>query len=72
MDMTDQPRLFRLAVEALNVHAHFEPGYGWVMGISVRRQGEGNSEGHHATYRNLTTSELVDVICAELLGQLGL
>jgi hypothetical protein len=67
-----QVRLFRLAVEAIAVSAHFEPGSGWRLVVSARRQGESWDEARSATYDALSTPELFDVLCADLAGDLGL
>lgn len=64
--MSDQQRLFRLALDAVAIDAHYEPPNGWSLNVRARRGDESWQEGHHATYRPLTSSELVDVIVAEL------
>lgn len=64
--MNEQTRLFRLALDAVAIDAHYEPAEGWSLNVRARRGDETWQEGHHSTYRPLTSSELVDVIVAEL------
>lgn len=70
--MGTQPRLFRLAPEALTVSAHFTPMEGWTAAVTVRRGDEMWSDVEPHSYGALSTAELYDVICADLAGQLGL
>lgn len=72
MDQLDQPRLFRLAVEAVTVSAHFDMGRGWHVAITARRGDETWQEATQEVYDCLSSSELVDVLCASLSLQLGL
>lgn len=67
-----QLRMFRLAPEAIVVSAHFTPREGWTASVQMRRQDELWSEVQPSVYGCLTTSELYDVLCAELERQLGL
>lgn len=67
-----QERLFRLAVEAINVQVTFVPGEGWSMRAGWRRQDECWSDAQRVEYSHLTTPELVDVIDAELGRALGM
>lgn len=68
----EQERLFRLAVEAVNVHARFEPGVGWLCTVGYRRQDERWDSAYRASYAALATPELLEVICAEMEKALGL
>lgn len=65
-EVDGQERLFRLAVEALNVSAVHEWNRGWRVTIGARRQDEEWSDAGRRTYTYLTTEELFDVIVAEL------
>lgn len=65
-------RLFRLAVDAIDVSAHHEGRDGWHLRLRVRRADEPWSEVDAVTYSHLTTSELLDVMAAHLSGELGL
>jgi len=62
----EQERLFRLAVDAINVHASHEGGRGWRVGIRARRGDEEWSDVAGRDYTYLSTDELLDVIAAEL------
>lgn len=70
--MTDQPRLFRLAVEALTINAHHEMGQGWHVTIVARRGDETWQEAAQEVYSCLSTDELADVITASSALSLGL
>lgn len=70
--MDDQPRLFRLAPEALTVAAHFEPGRGWTVALCSRRGDETWAEADRWQYSCLTTPEAADVIEATLRFAWGL
>jgi len=65
-----QDRLFRLAVESVNVNANHVAGEGWSVTITSRRQGEQWDESGASTYSSLSTAELLDVIDAELSTRL--
>lgn len=67
-----QERLFRLAVEAVVVQAHFVPGEGWRLHITTRRGDEEWSDAVARWYDRLTTPELADVLEADLRSELGL
>lgn len=67
----DQIRLFRLAVESLNIQATFVPGHGWRLSAGARRQDETWSEAQRDEYSGLTTPELVDVLLEALPRLLG-
>lgn len=68
----DQPRLFRLAPEAVVVQAHFVAGEGWQALVRVRRGDEEWDTAHQEHYSFLSTTELVDVLLADLCAALGL
>ena len=70
--MDGQTRLFRLAPEAVTIQAHFVGGEGWELLIRVRRGDETWDDSHQEHYSFLTTTELVDVLTADLAGALGL
>lgn len=53
-----QPQLFKLAVEAFAVSAHYEPGEGWCLHLSSRRQGETWQQAYNVRYERMTTDEL--------------
>ena len=67
-----QERLFELAVEAGTIALAFRPGEGWYLRVAMRRGGQEWSEVDGRTYWGLSTPEMVDVIDAELMRQLGL
>ena len=67
----DEPRLFRLAPEAMHLQATYVAGVGWHVTIGMRRQDEQWTGSYRATYTHLTTAELADVVCEELAGMLG-
>lgn len=64
----DEPRLFRLAPEAMHLQATYVIGSGWHLSIGMRRQDEQWTGSYRATYTHLTTEEMVDVVCEELAG----
>lgn len=68
----DQRRLFRLAYEAINVSAWYEPGRGWSVSIVMRRGDQTWAEAERAAYERLDTAELVEVLDAHLTAQFGL
>ena len=70
--MDGQLRMFRLAVEAINVMTHSEPGRGWVVSIRARRQGDSWDESYRADYDSLTSPEMADTVLAEIERELGL
>jgi hypothetical protein len=72
--MTDieQPRLFRLAIEAIAITAHYEPARGWTAGIIVRRGDESWDQALRRDYSCLSSTELVDVLDADLVAAFGL
>jgi hypothetical protein len=71
-----QDRLLTGAPEALHVAATYVVGRGWFVHLGVRRQFEPWAEATRATYEQLTTDELVQVLEDELgqklLGPVGL
>lgn len=67
-----QDRLFRLAVESIHIHAHHEPGRGWVLSCGIRRGDESWTDVRPELYDRLTTPEMADVISVTLAHQLGL
>lgn len=71
MAMTGEQRLFRLAVEAITVNAHYEMGQGWRVIICTRRGDETWQEAVQEAYCCLRTDELEDVIAASLSVALG-
>lgn len=72
MDQFEQPRLYRLAVEAVALTAVYTGGVGWQVTIAARRQYETWPEARVCTYDRLTTAELADVVEADLREALGL
>ena len=64
--MGDQSRLFKLALESLNVHATHTGHQGWRLSVGGRRQGDAWSESPTRVYEFLSTPELFDVIVVEL------
>lgn len=66
MELFDQPRLFRLAIEDFFTQAHYEIGSGWQLTVGARRQDETWGEAYHERYIQLTTPELLDVVLAAL------
>lgn len=68
----EQTRLFRLAPEAMTAQAHYRPGEGWVLVVRVRRGDESWEEASEGFYSHLVTSELLDVLQADLERALGL
>lgn len=57
-----QSALFVGAPEALTIGAHYEHGYGWVLTLRMRRQGQQWLEASREDYSHLTTPELMDVL----------
>lgn len=72
MDMTDQPRLWTPAVDAVVFNMSYRWPDGWTVHMAFRRNGD--RWGHEPTtmYTELCALELVDVVDAELLALLGL
>jgi len=68
----DQPRMFRLAVDAIDVSAFYEHRIGWHLCVRTRRADESWGDVQPELYERLTTDELVDVIEASLRNELGL
>ena len=64
--MADQERLFRLALDALNVHAIHMGRQGWRVSIGGRRGDEDWPAAQTRVYDFLSTPELFDVIVCEL------
>jgi len=66
-----QPRLFRLAPEAMHCQASYVPGEGWQLTVGVRRQDEQWPDSARRTFSHLSTEELLDVLdaCARCLLQ---
>jgi hypothetical protein len=60
--MTEQQRLFPLAVEVVNLHALHHAGEGWSVGIAARRQGEPWGDAAWTQYSHLSTAELIQTI----------
>lgn len=67
----DQLRMFRLAVEAVNVQCVHVPGQGWRLSVGARRQDESWPEAGRDEYCNLSTDELLDVLLEVLPRLLG-
>lgn len=65
-----EPRLFRLAPEAMHLQATFVAGQGWHLSIAMRRGDESWTDAYKATYSHLSTPELADTICSEVEHQL--
>lgn len=65
-------RLFRLAVDAIDISAHHEGRDGWHLRVRFRRADESWGDVEPTVYSHLTTSELLDVITAEFATHLGL
>jgi hypothetical protein len=65
-----QDRLFRLAPEALTLHAHYVGGSGWQLRVAVRAQGDQWSDEAWVHYDHLTTQELLDTIEGDLSSRL--
>jgi len=61
-----QERLFRLALDALNVHAYHMGQQGWRVTIGGRRGDEEWADARTRVYEFLSTPELFDVIVVEL------
>jgi hypothetical protein len=72
VDAADQGRLFKLAVEALNVQMWYVPGEGFLVRVVARRQGDTWTEAERTEYTHLSAPELVDVVDSELGRLLGL
>lgn len=72
MDMTGQPRLFALAIEAGQMQVLWDGHRGWSVRTQVRRQGDTWGSEPAAFYSELSTEELLEVICAEWAQLLGL
>lgn len=70
--MSEQTRLFELALEAISVQANYVPGEGWQVQIAARRQGDpwGSAPWEH--YTRLSSEELFEVVTQELAGRLRL
>ena len=68
----DQPRLFTLGVEALQVTVLHRPNRGWSVSVSARRQGDAWGDEQTRRYESLSRGELADVIGSELERILGL
>lgn len=60
-----EPRLFRLAVEAVAISAVHKGGEGWSLRIMKRRGDESWANAFKMTYDRLSSAELIDVLCAE-------
>lgn len=67
-----EPRLFRLAPEAVTVAAIHYPGQGWYLRVCVRRQDETWAEAPKEQYERLSTPELADAVECTLQTMLGL
>lgn len=72
MDMTQQPRLFVTAIEALHLNVQHNGHEGWSMHMSYRRQGDAWGDSLPVFHGGLSTEELLDVVCAEVALALGL
>jgi hypothetical protein len=67
-----EQRLFRLGYEAVALTAAFDPGAGWRLTVTLRRQDERWDESHRVDFSHLSTAELADVIevaCLDVLRQ---
>jgi len=67
-----QERLFRLALETLNVHAVHMGQQGWRVTVGGRRGDEEWADTRTRVYDFLSTPELFDVIVVELERMLDL
>jgi hypothetical protein len=63
----EEPRLFRLAYEAGHLTFGHVGGQGWSLTVSLRRGDESWSDTRSTVYTHLSTTELVDVIEAEIV-----
>jgi len=61
-----QERLFRLALDCLNVHAVHMGKQGWRVSVGGRRGDETWEDARTRVYEFLSTPELFDVIVVEL------
>jgi hypothetical protein len=68
--MDQQPRLFRLAPDAISFTARYEHP-GWHLSVAVHVPGEEASDAYRARYEMLSTAELFDVIDSEAAKVLG-
>lgn len=62
----DEQRLFRGALTAIAISAHWEWPRGWVVHVVARYDGEDWESGPRSTYEGLTTLEALDAICGDL------
>lgn len=58
-----QERLFIGAPVAFIVQCSYEVPRGWCISLTTRRDGEQWADTTRQTYSNLTTEELLDVLC---------
>lgn len=72
MDMTGQPRLFKLAIEAGQMQIHHDGHHGWSLYVHTRRCGDTWQSETPQFYGGLGTAELLDTICAVWADELGL
>jgi len=70
--VVEQERLFRLALEALVIRASYRAGAGWELTVRARRQDESWAECPERLYTRLTSPELADVLCSEVVRALNL
>jgi len=67
-----QSPLFVLAPENLILQAAHRGHDGWSLRVCMRRQGQSWDDAVTTDYSHLSTSELLDVLCAESASQLGI
>ena len=67
-----QGRMFRLAIDALDISAFYEHRIGWHLSIRMRRGDESWGDVQPELYDRLSTDELADVIATSVAEQLGL
>lgn len=67
-----QERLFRMAVDSVDVNAFYEWPRGWHLCVRVRRADESWSDVEPDLYDGLSSEELADVIACSIQDALGL
>lgn len=69
-EMPGQLEAFPAPLIAVSLTAWYEPGRGWSLRCSTRREGQGFSRANE--YERLVRSELLDVLLEEAVGLLEL
>lgn len=67
-----QERMFRLAVDSIDLNANHRGADGWQLRIGVRRGDESWHDVSFDVYDHLDTPELYDVIATQIAVALGL